>query len=76
MRCAAQLAVDGEVGPNTRSALDAYRVERDLPSIEDAILDLALTPAGHVSVASLVSGLWALEFECGALYPYGFVEAC
>jgi hypothetical protein len=67
-----ELVVDGEVGPMTLAAVDAYQVQRGLPSIEAAILDLALKPRGDVRVASLASGLWFLEFECGTLYPYGF----
>ena len=63
-----QLAVDGEAGPRTRAALEAYRIEHELPSSEAAILDLALEPDGDVQVASMASGHWPIEFNgCGAL---------
>ena len=67
-----QLAVDGEAGPRTRAALEAYRIEHQLPSSEDAILDLALEPDGDVQIVSMASGLWPLEFECGTLVYGGW----
>jgi peptidoglycan hydrolase-like protein with peptidoglycan-binding domain len=71
-----QLAVDGEAGPRTRAALEAYRIEHQLPSSETAILDLALEPDGDVQIASMTSGHWGLEFECGTLVHGGWPYEC
>jgi hypothetical protein len=70
------LAVDGEAGPRTRAALEAYRIEHQLPSSEAAILDLALQPDGDVQISSMASGQWPLEFECGTLVYGGWPYEC
>jgi hypothetical protein len=64
-RQGAGLAGDGELGPAPRAALDGYRQEHGLATVEEAILALDLEPSGDVPIASLASGRFFIEFECG-----------
>ncbi len=67
----AQLAVDGEVGPKTRAAVETYRISYGLDSVQ-AVLQALVAPPDEATVAWISSSGWFWEFECGILEPWGW----
>jgi peptidoglycan hydrolase-like protein with peptidoglycan-binding domain len=67
----AQLVVDGTVGPNTRSAVEDYRISHGLDSVV-AVLQALIEPPDGATIASISSRGWFWEFECGTLEQWGW----